>query len=207
MTVPVVGSLVSLATIAFLVPHRLGIQPSRILWGWSDSPKRRFKLPHDGVGLSGISLCDLEESAICDSCGQNCAEDIFFYEWRPAVGADEVYALHDECLEGYSTLHGADLQTLKALQALEIEFGSFLADSYPRLSHSLQVRTANLHEMCAAIPPCTEALSRKLRRRESRGNNTNWLHWWQSLLFHFEVGGLPHLHWMLSRFGLWTQGQ
>ena len=163
MTVPVLGSLLAMVVFGIVLPYRSGISVRKALWPWTVTPQYHFRLDFPKFGVRGISLKEPGESRYCASCGKDIADDShkFFYEWL--IGYD-VEVLHPECLEEFSTLKGADMQTYKVMLRLSIEYGPLLQNDFPEMSNSLMEKAAYFRQLCMGESAETKGSSSLVKR-------------------------------------------
>ena len=145
MTVPVLGSLLSMVIFGIVLPYRLGMSVRKALWVWSVDPQYHFRLEFLEGGLVGICLKEPEESRTCACCGKEFSNYKFLYEWK---SGNQTLGLHHACLEGFCTLMGADTQTFTSLLRLSREFGILLQNDFPEMSNSLMEKIAYFRQLC-----------------------------------------------------------
>ena len=164
MSVPVVGSLVVSLVYAFVVPHYLWIAPCEVLQHWSIKPSQSF-FAHGTprAGLAGISKVPRGcVNRTCDCCGAGFESDELLFEWRPndSTPDHECYAVHDNCMVGYSTLFGADYKTLEQARRLYDEFGPLFKRIHPVMFQALGHAVRTLQAFCEGWEDVERAVKR-----------------------------------------------
>lgn len=156
MSIPVIGSLLVLVLFGIIIPAKTGVQPSKVMREWLRQPSSSFGICNDSSkGLFGIALTGPLDLHVCSHCHVEVLSSEVVYKWM--CDGSGLHYLHDDCLLGFSALHGMDVETKVSLENLWNEYGSFLMESqhhpHTQLAQSLKVRASILEQIVGGVNP------------------------------------------------------